>query len=282
MSSNQSKCFKESGLRGIEGKVAIVTGGASGIGAAAVKRFVAEGGKVAIGDIDIARAEALAGQLGDATLPVQFDALDTDSIERMVETAVGHFGKLDFLYNNAALMSIDANANDSDPVNTTFEWWDRIMAGNARAYLAGCKYAIPHMLKAGKGSIVMTSSGSGLMGDLSNIAYGASKAAVMSIMRYTATIYGKQGLRCNSVCPGLIRTEGGKQHVYGEILKIMEENTLTPRVGQPEDVAAMAVYLCSDDAEFITGQDISVDGGITMHMPYYSAFTSGRAEWRNA
>jgi len=267
-------------MNGIDGKVAIVTGGASGIGAATVRRFIAEGARVAIGDIDGARAEALAHELGDAALPVRFDALDVASVEALVETTVGHFGKLDFLFNNAALMSVEANAKDTDPVTIEFEWWDKIMAGNARGYLAGCKYAIPHMLKSGKGSIVMTSSGSGILGDMSNIAYGASKAAVMSICRYVAVMYGKQGLRCNSVCPGLIRTEGGKQHVHGEILTIMEENTLTPRVGQPEDVAAMAVFLCSDDADFVTGQDIAVDGGITMHMPYYSDFNRMKVAWR--
>jgi NAD(P)-dependent dehydrogenase (short-subunit alcohol dehydrogenase family) len=268
-------------MKGIEGKVAIVTGGASGIGAAAVRRFVAEGAKVAIGDIVAERAEALAHELGGNAIPVQFDALDTDSVEALISKTADHFGRLDFLFNNAALMSIEANAKDSDPVNIEFEWWDRIMAGNCRGYLAGCKYAIPYMLERGRGSIVMTSSGSGILGDMSNIAYGASKAAVMSMARYIAVMYGKQGLRCNTVCPGLIRTEGGKQHVHGDILTIMENNTLTPRVGKPEDVAAMAVYLCSDDAEFITGQDIGVDGGITMHMPYYSDFNRMKVEWRN-
>lgn len=269
-------------MRGIQDKVVIVTGGASGIGAAAVRRFVEEGARVAIGDINLAGAERLAHELGETVVPVRFDALDNDSIEQLIATTVGHFGRLDHLFNNAALMSIEANAADSNPVDMDPDWWDRIMAGNARAYVVACKYAIPHMLENPTSSIVMTSSGSGLMGDSSNIAYGASKAAVMSIVRYVATMYGKQGLRCNAVCPGLIRTEGGKQHVYGDILKIIEENTLTPRVGQPEDVAAMAVYLCSDDAAFITGQNISVDGGITMHMPYYSDFNRMQVEWRSS
>ncbi len=263
---------KESRVRGIEGKVAVVTGGASGIGAAAVKRFAAAGAYVAIGDINDEKACELAHALGDRVLPIQFDALDVASVEKMIDTTVNQFGRLDFLFNNAALMSVEANVNDTDPVNIDFEWWDRIMAANVRGYLAGCKFAIPHMLDQGQGSIVMTSSGAGILGSMSNIAYGASKAAVINLARNIAVIYGKQGLRCNCVCPGVILTEGGAQHVFGEVLTILEENTLTPQLGKPEDVASMALYLCSDDAQFITGQNIVIDGGITMHMPHYSDF----------
>jgi NAD(P)-dependent dehydrogenase (short-subunit alcohol dehydrogenase family) len=269
----------EERMRGLEGKVAIVTGGASGIGEATCRRFAQEGAKVVIGDIDGARAEALAKELGDAALAVRFDAGDVASVEALVTAAVDRFGRLDVLFNNAALMSPEIIKLDTEPVGIDFAVWDRTMAVNARGYLAGCKYAIPHMLKAGGGSILMTTSGSGLLGDVSNIAYGASKAAVMSLMRYVATIYGKQGIRCNAICPGLIRTEGGKKNVHGAMVGIMERNTLTPRLGAPEDIAAMAVFLSSDDATFITGQNIEVDGGMLMHMPYYSDIMSGDIAW---
>ena len=266
-------------MRGLEGKVAIVTGGASGIGAAACRRFAAEGARVAIADIDGAGAARLAEELGGAGLAVTFDAGDVASVERLVSTTVARFGRLDFLFNNAALMSPDVIRQDTDPVNIDFALWDRTMQVNARGYLAGCKYAIPHMLEAGGGAIVMTSSGSGLLGDISNIAYGASKAAIMSMARYVAAMYGKQGIRCNAICPGLIRTEGGKKNVHGPMVEIMERNTLAPRLGQPEDVGALAVYLCSDDAAFITGQSISVDGGMLSHMPYYSDMMREAALW---
>jgi NAD(P)-dependent dehydrogenase (short-subunit alcohol dehydrogenase family) len=269
----------EERMRGLEGKVAIVTGGASGIGEATCRRFAQEGAKVVIGDIDGGRAEALAKELGDAALAVRFDAGDVASVEALVAAAVDRFGRLDVLFNNAALMSPDVIKLDTDPVGIDFAVWDRTMAVNARGYLAGCKYAIPHMLKAGGGSILMTTSGSGLLGDISNIAYGASKAAVASLMRYVATIYGKQGIRCNAICPGLIRTEGGKKNVHGAMVGVMERNTLTPRLGLPEDIAAMAVFLSSDDAAFITGQNIEVDGGMLMHMPYYSDIMSGDIAW---
>ena len=199
---------------------------------------------------------------------------------------VDHFGRLDLLHNNAAIMAPDHIALDTNPVDIDFEVWDRTMAVNLRGYLAGCKYAIPHMLAQGKGAIVMTASGSGKMGDLSNVAYGTSKAAIIGMNRYVATIYGKQGIRCNVVNPGLTRTEGGKRNVHGPMVEIMAHNTLTPRLGQPEDIAAAVVFLLSDDAAFITGGEVDVDGGMLCHSPYMSdilqaygggqAFGSGR------
>ena len=184
-----------------DGEVAIVTGGASGIGAATARRLVAEGARVAIADIDGARAEALAKELDDAAIGVQFDAGDVASVEAVVSATVDHFGRLDLLHNNAAIMAPEHIAQDTNPVDIEFEVWDRTMAVNLRGYLAGCKYAIPHMLARGKGAIVMTASGSGNMGDLATIAYGTSKAAIIGMNRYVATIYGKQGIRCNVVNP---------------------------------------------------------------------------------
>ena len=176
-------------------------------------------------------------------------------------------------------MANEVIIRDTNPVDIDIELWDRVQRVNVRGYLAGCKYAIPHMLKLGGGAIVMTASGSGLKGDLSNIAYGCSKAAVMSMARYVATQFGKRGIRCNSINPGLIRTEGGMKNVYGPMVEIMERNTLVPRLGRAEDVAAMAVFLCSDDGEFVTGQEIGVDGGIMSHMPYMGDLLRVDIKW---
>src|SRR5215212_3606253 len=187
-------------LKRLEGKVAIVTGGASGIGAATCRRLVEEGAKVAIADLDALRAHELAKELGDAAVAVLFDAGDVASVEALVAATVARFGRLDILHNNAAIMANEHIRKDNNPVDIDFEIWDKTFAVNVRGYVAGCKYAIPHMLKAGGGAIVMTSSGSAHRGDLSNIAYGASKAAVVNFARYVATIYGKQGIRCNTIC----------------------------------------------------------------------------------
>jgi NAD(P)-dependent dehydrogenase (short-subunit alcohol dehydrogenase family) len=267
-------------MKGLVGKVAIVTGGASGIGAAACRRFVAEGARVVIGDLSAPRAQALADELGRAAIAVAFDAEDTAQVRQLVERGVAHFGRLDCLFNNAALIAPEVNRRDSNPVDIEFEIWDRTLAVNARGYLAGCKYAIPHLLAAGGGSIVMTGSGAGLLGDLANIAYSASKAAIMSLARSVATIYGKQGIRCNVINPGLVVGEGGgSRNVPSPMRDLLLRHTLTPRVGMPEDIGALAVYLCSDDAGFITGQSISVDGGMQSHAPYYADFMAGAATW---
>ena len=264
-----------------DGEVAIVTGGASGIGAATARRLVAEGARVAIADIDGARAEALAKEFDEAAIGLQFDAGDVASVEAVVARTVDHFGRLDLLHNNAAIMAPEHIARDTNPVDIEFDVWDRTMAVNLRGYLAGCKFAIPHMLARGKGAIVMTASGSGNMGDLATIAYGTSKAAIIGMNRYVATIYGKQGIRCNVVNPGLTRTEGGKRNVFGPMVEIMERNTLTPRLGQPEDIASAVVFLLSEDAAFITGAELDVDGGMLCHAPYMTdvlqAYGAGQA-----
>jgi len=259
-------------IRRLEGKVAIITGGASGIGAATARRLAAEGARVAIGDLNGPRAELLAAELGDAAVGIHFDAGDVTSVERLVERTVAQFGRLDILHNNAAIMAPEVIGNDTNPVDIDFSVWDKTMEVNLRGYLAGCKYAIPHMISSGGGAIILTASGSAVFGDLSNIAYGTSKAAILGLNRYVATMYGSQGIRCNSINPGLIRTEGGKGNVPEAMLPIMQRNTLVPRLGKPEDIAATVAFLASDDAAFITGVSLNVDGGMTCHAPYMSDF----------
>jgi NAD(P)-dependent dehydrogenase (short-subunit alcohol dehydrogenase family) len=258
--------------RRLAGKSAIVTGGASGIGAATATRLVDEGAQVTIGDLNGAAAEALAKELGDSAKGFEFDAGDVNSVARLVDAAVEWTGRLDILHNNAAIMAPDHIAQDTNPIDIDFDVWDRTFDVNVRGYLAGVKYAVPRMLDSGGGSIIFTASGSGLLGDMSNIAYGASKGALLTFVKYVATIYGKQGVRCNAINPGLIRTEGGKRNVYGPMVEIMQRNTLAPRLGQPEDIAACVAFLASDDASFINGASIDVDGGMLCHMPYMSDF----------
>jgi NAD(P)-dependent dehydrogenase (short-subunit alcohol dehydrogenase family) len=250
------------------GKVAIVTGGAQGIGGATARRLAEEGARVVVGDINGELAEKVAADIGDAALGIEFDAGDVASVENLVATTVQHFGRLDVLHNNAAIMAPDHIAKDTNPVDIDFDVWDRTFAVNVRGYLAGCKYAIPHMLAVGGGSIVMTVSGSAKLGDLGAIAYASSKGAITIFIKSVATIYGKQNIRCNGINPGLIRTEGGKRNVHGAMVDIQLRNTLTPRLGEAEDIAAAVAYLASDDAAFVTGAILDVDGGMLSHMPY--------------
>lgn len=261
-----------------DGKVAIVTGGGSGIGAATARRLAAEGAQVGVGDLNGELADKVAADIGDAAVGIQFDASDVTSVERLVATTIERFGRLDVLHNNAAIMAPDHIALDTNPVDIPFEIWDRTFAVNVRGYLAGCKYAIPHMLEAGGGAIVFTLSGSAKLGDLGAIAYASSKGALTILLKSVATIYGKQGIRCNGINPGLIRTEGGRRNVHGAMVDIQLRNTLTPRLGQAEDIAAAVAYLASDDAAFVTGAVLDVDGGMLCHMPY---MTDVLAEYGN-
>ena len=223
-------------MRRLEGKVAIVTGAGGGIGSAVVRRFVAEGAKVAVADLFADLADKVAEPLGEAALPIQFDAGDPASIEAMVEKTVGHFGRLDILHNNAAMTDPKKHPLDTDAVNIPIEIWDEIIDINLRGYLMGCKFAIPHMVKGGGGSIVNTASNSGTAGDLARIAYGSSKGAIITMTKYVATQHGRQNIRCNSVAPGVVLTPALDATAPG-LKEIIKRHVLTPEFGTPDDIA---------------------------------------------
>lgn len=256
-------------MRRLEGKVAIVTGGGGGIGSAVASRFVSEGAKVIVGDVIEDSARAVAQPLGDAALAVQFDAAEPASIEAMVATAVAHFGGLDILHNNAAMTDPDKHPLDTTAVDIPIEIWDEIMDINLRGYLLGCKYAIPHMLRRGGGSIINTASNSGTAGDLARVAYGTSKGGIITLSKYIATQYGKQNIRCNSVAPGVVLTAALEATAPG-LKEIIQRHILTPEFGTPEDIAALVAFLASDESRYITGENISISGGGLSHQPHYA------------
>jgi len=248
----------------LDGKTAIVTGAARGIGAATALRVAAEGAHTAVADLDLEGARRVAEKItaaGGSAIAVQVDLGDVESVRRMVDTVVNEFGCLDILHNNAAATHLAARFDlpvaDADPAV-----WDDTMRINLRGTMVAIQAAIPHLLARGGGSIVITSSGSGLSGDLSHPAYGASKAALNSLTQYVATQYGKQGVRCNAIAPGFIVTEASEGSAYGAVRETMLRHHLTPRLGRPEDVAAAVVFLASEESAFITGQTICVDGGL--------------------
>lgn len=256
-------------MRRLEGKVAIVTGGGGGIGSAVVRRFVSEGARVAVADLFEHLAQAAAGPLGDSALAIQFDAVDPASVEAMVEQTVSHFGRLDILHNNAAMTDPAKHPLDTDAVAIPIEIWDEIIDVNLRGYLLGCKYAIPHMVKGGGGSIINTASNSGSAGDLARIAYGASKGAIITMTKYIATQHGRQNIRCNSVAPGVVLTEALDKTAPG-LKEIIKRHILTPDFGTPEDIAALVAFLASDESRYITGENISISGGGLSHQPHYA------------
>jgi len=260
----------------LDGKIAIITGAAAGIGQATAQRVAAEGARTVVADLNADRAREVAAKIaaagGEATA-VQADLGDTDSVRAMVEAAVAAYGGLDILHNNAAATHLaatgDLPVSAADP-----DVWDDTMRINLRGAMVAIQAAVPHMIARGGGSVINTASGAGLTGDLRNPAYGASKAALISLTRYAATEFGRQGIRCNAISPGfiVIGEKPGREAVHATMLR----HALTPRLGRPEDIAALVVFLASDESAFITGQNICVDGGMLAHQPFVADFREGQ------
>jgi NAD(P)-dependent dehydrogenase (short-subunit alcohol dehydrogenase family) len=251
----------------LDGKVAIVTGAGSGIGEATARLMAAEGASVVVADINRAAAERVAGEL-DSAVVAEVDVSDEPSVMQMIETAVRSFGGLDVLHNNATDSS--TNALDTDIVTLDMTLFDRVVAVNLKGMFLGCKHAIPQMLARGGGSIVCTASIEGFVGRGVRAAYGASKAGVVLLAKAVASQYGPRGIRCNAVAPGLVLTPA----VEGMTPAQVETSNVLypmPRLCAPEDVAKAVLFLASDDAAYVNGTTLMVEGGATIYMPSSSA-----------
>lgn len=249
----------------LAGKVAIITGGAGGIGAASAERFIQEGAKVVIADLFEDRAKEVAARLGENAVPMFYDAGEDASIEAAVAETVARLGRLDILFNNAAVTDLRIQGQDTTATDIPLDVWDKTMSVNVRGVMVGCKFAIPHMIKAGGGSIINTASGSGLAGDIVRLAYGTSKGAVITLTKYIAVQYGRHGIRSNAIAPGVILTEQMKK--LPVLAATIQRHVVTPRLGIPEDIAALAAFLAADESAYITGQTICCDGGHLAHQP---------------
>ena len=254
----------------LNGKVAIVTGAASGIGAATVETLAREGARVVVADIDGDGANRQAGRIRDTggdAIGVAVDIGDESSVRELINATLAAFGRLDIVHNNAAATRLggvlDAGVHEAD-----LEVWLETMRVNVCGTMLVTKHALVPMLDQRAGSVINTSSAAALAGDLGHPAYSASKAAIISLTQSVATRYGKAGVRCNAVLPGLILTEAAKAAFAGPRGEMMLRHHLTPRLGLPEDVAAAVVYLASDEAAFVTGHVLNVDGGSLAHLPY--------------
>jgi NAD(P)-dependent dehydrogenase (short-subunit alcohol dehydrogenase family) len=253
----------------LDGKVAIVTGGAGGIGGATAGVLAREGARVAVVDIDGARAEqvaqAIAAAGGDA-LGVSADLAEEASAVAAINAVVARYGRLDVLHNNAALTESDFLSRDTQVTDLSLEVWERTMAVNLRSQMLMCKHAIPEMVRNDGGSIINMSSGASLKGDRTRTAYGVSKAGVNTLTMYVAASHGKQGVRVNTIVPGLIITDAVRAHLSDRMVAGLGRATLTPYVGEPEDVANLVLFLASDESRYITGQMIAIDGGMSAHV----------------
>jgi NAD(P)-dependent dehydrogenase (short-subunit alcohol dehydrogenase family) len=255
-----------------ENKVAIVTGAAGGIGSATVRRLASEGAKVVAADILADRVDELAAKLrgeGLAVIATAVDVEDEARIAEMVGVAVREFGGLDVLHNNAALQLPEVMARDGSVTDIDADLFARVLRVNLFGYVLGAKHAIPHMLERGGGVIVNTASGTGVQAELARPMYGTSKAAVIGFTRNVATQFGKQGIRCVAIAPGLIETSSLRANMPDEVQARFRRHFLTPYLGSPEDIASAVAFLASDEARFITGITLSVDGGFSVHTPSY-------------
>jgi len=252
----------------LENKVAIITGGAGAIGSATVERFISEGARVAVADNRFELARDVTGKFGDRAFAVHIDAGDAASVERAINASVAHFGDgLDILFNTIALTSSEFMRKDTTAVEVPLDVWEQAMRINATGLLLTCRFAIPYMIAKGGGSIINTSAGSALAGDLTRIAYGSSKAAVIAMSEHIAVQYGRDGIRCNVICPGVIFTEERSKPI-ADLIETMKEHILTPRFGRPPDMAALAAYFAADESAYVTGQTICCDGGQLIHQPH--------------
>jgi NAD(P)-dependent dehydrogenase (short-subunit alcohol dehydrogenase family) len=231
----------------LDGKVALITGGGSGMGKVASELFAREGAKVVLTDVNDDAGHATAAEIAEDAQYVHADVSKDEDARAMVAATVERFGRLDVLYNNAGIMPLD----DGSITDADGSIWDAVLAVNVKGVAFGCKYGIPAMLETGGGSII-------------NVAYTASKGAVLAMTREIAVEYARQGIRCNALCPGPIETplllallsdEAKKQRRFVHIPM--------GRLGHAEELAKAALFLASDDASYMTGASLVVDGGIT-------------------
>ncbi len=239
-------------------KVVIVTGAGSGLGEATARRFSEEGARTVLVDHQPETLNKVAAELpADRTMTQVVDVSDSAAIEAMVRAAVAKFGRLDVLVNNAGVLV------SGDPVTVTDEQWRRVMSVDVDSVFYGCRAAIPHLQKT-RGSIVNTASVSGTGGDWGMSPYNAAKGAVVNLTRALALDLGRKGIRVNAVCPTFTRT-GMTGPSLGDkaLIAKFEERIPLGRICEPHEVAAVIAFLASDDASFMTGANVPVDGGVS-------------------
>ena len=254
-------------MRGLAGKVAIVAGGGSGIGATTAARLASEGASVVVGDLVADNAKHVAAGItesGGEAIGVQFDIASEEGVDQLVSTALSTFGGVDFVHINAADLSPDTIGRDSDAESVPLEVFDRTIDVNLRGHLLTTRRVIPELLARGGGAIVYTSSAAAFVGEDTRPSYAITKAGLGALVRHVASKWGREGIRGNAVAPGLILTEAVLANPDPQLREYALNVGRSNRLGRPDDIAAMVAFLFSEDGEWITGQVISVDGGSTL------------------
>lgn len=248
----------------LDGKTAFITGAGSGIGEETARLFAAQGAKVVVADISEEAAQRVAGDIGTSAMPVRVDVTRSAEVQSAFESAVEAFGSLDILVNNAGI-GLVGNVEE-----TTEEDFARLMNVNITGVFLGCKHVVPIMLNQGQGNIINIGSVAGLVGIERRFAYSATKGAVIAVTRQLAIDYVARGIRANCICPGTVFSPFVESYLQkfhaGEIEEMKAKlNARQPmgRMGRPDEIAKMAVYLAADESEFVTGAVLTIDGGLT-------------------
>jgi NAD(P)-dependent dehydrogenase (short-subunit alcohol dehydrogenase family) len=243
--------------KSLDGRVAIVTGAAGGIGSATARLFAEQGARVVLADLDEAGAARVADSIGEAAVATKVDVTREVDVKAMIALALARFGRLDVLHNNA----VTSSAADTDTVGTPNAVWQATFEVVVMAAVYGCRHAIPAMIASGGGSIITMSSGAAHHPTGSRIAYGTCKAAIETFSAYTASMYGTDGIRSNVVSPGFVLTPATRALFDAQQLAAFAGTAAAGRVATPEDVAQVVAYLASDAAAYVSGQVVTVDGG---------------------
>lgn len=251
----------------LSGKVAIVTGGASGIGRATAELFVAEGARVVVADVDTEQGEEVATDLGGGAAFRRTDVAEADEVQALVDFTVGHFGGLDVMFNNAGMPGTPGGILEIDVAS-----WDRTVGVHLRGVFLGIRAAARVMLPQGSGSVINTSSVAAFAANGGGHDYSASKAAIIQLTRTSANELGEHGVRVNAVCPGVIATSifgrasgldsEEAQRTIDFITTAMNDRAPIRRVGQPADIAEAVLWLASDSSSYVNGHAMVVDGGL--------------------
>jgi NAD(P)-dependent dehydrogenase (short-subunit alcohol dehydrogenase family) len=245
-------------------KVALITGAGSGMGKSAALLFASEGAKVAVADINEDQARETADSIikkGGQALAIRADVAKGEDVKRMVDETVAKFGGLNILYNNAG---IEGEPNFVS--NVSEEQFDRVLAINLRGVFLGMKYALPHLIKAGGGSVINQASVAGFVAIRGSAAYCASKGGVIALTRVAALEYGRYNIRVNSICPGLVETPMAARIRKGAPpnQRVVQRLSVLGRMAEPEEIAKVALFLASDDSSFATGAPFIIDAGWTV------------------
>lgn len=263
----------------LKNRIAIVTGAASGIGEASAKLFAAEGARVVVSDINVPGSSRVVDEIksagGDA-VAIRADIGQLEDIRALIESTVEHFGALDILFNNAAALNLDSL--DLNVVDINPDTWNEILRVNVTGVMLGCKYAIPYMLQQARGSIINTSSMAHRMGMDVRTAYCASKAAINALTRSVATQYGKRGIRCNSLAPGLTLSPSVLKVIPAPERQIFLDHVMSPTLAEPQALACAALFLASDDAAYVNGTVLEVDGGTGSFVPLVPSLRNAAAQ----